>query len=178
MKAFPVFAALLVAGQAVHLGGISTGSSISSRAENQGYCIWCFGLNDIDGRARVINCDADGLGFRALIQTNEPGTAARAAAATSISILAVAAIAKTIAAAPDAVAARIAYTPYVAPAYVAAPIAAGYDYGAALATLALAAPLSLRSADTLLILLDMATDTDDKYWFWHGPHIIVVISNL
>jgi len=44
-----------------------------------------YGLRDIDGRVRVVNYVADGLGFRASIATNEPGTAAQAPAATSIS---------------------------------------------------------------------------------------------
>lgn len=32
-----------------------------------------YGLRTIDGRVRVVNYVADGLGFRANIQTNEPG---------------------------------------------------------------------------------------------------------
>ncbi|CAL1293125.1 unnamed protein product [Larinioides sclopetarius] len=41
-------------------------------------------LADIDGRARRVDYVADGLGFRATVKTNEPGTAASAPAAALI----------------------------------------------------------------------------------------------
>ncbi|UYV75468.1 hypothetical protein LAZ67_13000354 [Cordylochernes scorpioides] len=40
-----------------------------------------YNLADIDGRARKVNYVADGHGFRAVIKTNEPGTAASLPAA-------------------------------------------------------------------------------------------------
>ncbi|OQR71573.1 cuticle protein 14-like, partial [Tropilaelaps mercedesae] len=42
------------------------------------------GLTDVDGRVRVVNYVADGLGFRAAIKTNEPGTKQLPAAATQL----------------------------------------------------------------------------------------------
>ncbi|GBN87130.1 Adult-specific rigid cuticular protein 15.7 [Araneus ventricosus] len=41
-------------------------------------------IADIDGRARQVDYVADGLGFRATVKTNEPGTAASAPAAALI----------------------------------------------------------------------------------------------
>ncbi|GBN84911.1 Adult-specific rigid cuticular protein 15.7 [Araneus ventricosus] len=41
-------------------------------------------IADIDGRARRVDYVADGLGFRATVKTNEPGTAASAPAAALI----------------------------------------------------------------------------------------------
>ncbi|XP_022706219.1 adult-specific rigid cuticular protein 15.7-like [Varroa jacobsoni] len=127
MKVFVALAALCAAAQAGLVGhaALSTGSSVSSRAEdglgnykfvydekhatggtfrseagNKLGVAGSYGLVDIDGRSRVVNYVADGLGFRASIKTNEPGTAPAAAAATSIITPGAAAITKTVAAAP------------------------------------------------------------------------------
>ncbi|XP_076373962.1 adult-specific rigid cuticular protein 15.7-like [Tachypleus tridentatus] len=43
-----------------------------------------YSLNDIDGRARRVEYVADGAGFRAVVKTNEPGTAASAPAAAVV----------------------------------------------------------------------------------------------
>lgn len=43
-----------------------------------------YGLRDLDGRTRIVNYVADGAGFRANIQTNEPGVEPKDPAATSI----------------------------------------------------------------------------------------------
>jgi len=62
-------------------GGSSRKESGDSWGNKQG----SYTLNVADGRQRVVKYVADGLGFRAAISTNEPGTAAQPAAATSIS---------------------------------------------------------------------------------------------
>ncbi|XP_067145055.1 adult-specific rigid cuticular protein 15.7-like [Centruroides vittatus] len=41
-------------------------------------------IGDIDGRARRVEYVADGLGFRAVVKTNEPGTALSAPAAAAV----------------------------------------------------------------------------------------------
>lgn len=43
-----------------------------------------YNIGDIDGRARRVDYVADGLGFRAVVKTNEPGTALSAPAAAAI----------------------------------------------------------------------------------------------
>lgn len=48
-----------------------------------------YGLRDIDGRTRIVNYVADAAGFRAAIQTNEPGVEPKNPAATSINAPAV-----------------------------------------------------------------------------------------
>jgi len=64
----------------------STGGSYRRESgDSYGNKVGSYGLRDIDGRVRVVNYVADGLGFRASIATNEPGTAPQPAAATSIS---------------------------------------------------------------------------------------------
>ncbi|XP_035221198.1 adult-specific rigid cuticular protein 15.7-like [Stegodyphus dumicola] len=94
-----------------HKALISTGSSVSSRSQDAignyafGYDIvdghgasnsrseigdahgnkkGSYTIHDIDGRARRVDYVADGLGFRAAVKTNEPGTAASAPAAAVI----------------------------------------------------------------------------------------------
>ncbi|XP_022697042.1 uncharacterized protein LOC111265004 [Varroa jacobsoni] len=156
MKAFILFVVLVASAHAAlggHGIGLHTGSSVNSRAEdglgnykfaynekhatggtfrseagNPWGVVGSYGLTDIDGRQRVVNYVADGLGFRASIKTNEPGTAPQAAAATSIATPGVAAIAKTIAA-PVALAA---HASYAAPVVAKAPLglgAVGYGHG-------------------------------------------------
>ncbi|XP_028966641.1 adult-specific rigid cuticular protein 15.5-like [Galendromus occidentalis] len=143
MKAFIVLAIAAATAQAGLLGGHEAGSSVSSRSEDglgnykfsykeqhttggsfrseagtKGVVVGAYGLNDIDGRQRHVEYVADGLGFRAAIKTNEPGTAPAAAAATSIVTPGLAPVVKTIAAAP-----------VVAHASYAAPVAYGHGYG-------------------------------------------------
>ncbi|GBN58301.1 Adult-specific rigid cuticular protein 15.7 [Araneus ventricosus] len=73
-------------------------------------------LADIDGRARRVDYVADGLGFRASVKTNEPGTAASAPAAALIN------------------------SPYAGPV---APVVNHVAPAAAIAAPAIAAPLAL-----------------------------------
>jgi hypothetical protein len=73
-----------------------------------------YGLRDIDGRTRVVNYVADAAGFRANIQTNEPGVEPKDPAAVLIN--------KAAAIVAPAYAPAVAAAPLVAPAAVAAPI--------------------------------------------------------
>ncbi|OQR69588.1 cuticle protein 14-like [Tropilaelaps mercedesae] len=61
-----------------------TGGSWRSEAGNTLGVSGSYGLTDVDGRVRVVNYVADGLGFRAAIKTNEPGTKQLPAAATQL----------------------------------------------------------------------------------------------
>ncbi|XP_067128339.1 cuticle protein 14-like [Centruroides vittatus] len=78
-----------------------------------------YGLRDADGRLRIVSYVADAAGFRANIQTNEPGTEPKDPAATLINkgVAAVPAVA-----APIAPAVAYAATPVVAHAAAAAPL--------------------------------------------------------
>ena len=108
MKAFIALVAIIGAAHAGHVGG-SAGTSVSSRSEdglgnykfnyneqhstggswrseagNKHSVVGSFGLNDVDGRVRVVNYVADKLGFRASIKSNEPGTESVPAASTHV----------------------------------------------------------------------------------------------
>jgi len=63
----------------------ATGGSSRSESGSPGVAQGSYTLNVADGRQRIVNYVADGLGFRAAIATNEPGTAAQPAASTAIS---------------------------------------------------------------------------------------------
>ncbi|XP_076334991.1 cuticle protein 14-like isoform X2 [Tachypleus tridentatus] len=52
-----------------------------------------YSLTDIDGRARRVEYVADGAGFRAVVKTNEPGTAASAPAVVKAHVTAASAYA-------------------------------------------------------------------------------------
>ncbi|XP_076334187.1 adult-specific rigid cuticular protein 15.7-like [Tachypleus tridentatus] len=105
------FFALLVVVRGGLYHGLAGGSSISSRRQDDfgnyafNYDIvdplgatngrWeagdgygnkrgAYSLTDIDGRARRVEYVADGAGFRAVVKTNEPGTAASAPAAAVV----------------------------------------------------------------------------------------------
>ncbi|RWS06538.1 Cuticle protein 14-like isoform b, partial [Dinothrombium tinctorium] len=127
------------------------GSFRREKGDAHGNKVGSYGLRDIDGRLRVVNYVADHFGFRADIQTNEPGVEPKDPAATSINkapakILAAPALAAPIHAAPafaepihaaPALAAPI----HAAPA-LAAPIHAEPAYAAPVhAAPALAAPI-------------------------------------
>jgi len=90
----------------------ATGGTFRREQGGPGVQVGSYGLRDADGRVRVVNYVADGAGFRANIQTNEPGVEPKDPAAVLINKAA------AIVAAPAAVA-------------VAAPLAAhGVAYGA------------------------------------------------
>lgn len=128
----------------------ATGGTFRREAGNAAGKTGSYGLRVADGRTRIVNYVADALGFRANIQTNEPGVEPKDPAATLINKAAVVAAPVAVAApapAPVAVAAPApapvavaAPAPLAAPVPLAAPLApAAY----APAPLALAAPLPI-----------------------------------
>ncbi|XP_040356622.2 uncharacterized protein LOC121046448 [Ixodes scapularis] len=62
----------------------STGSSFHKETGSPGVKIGSYGLRDIDGRVRVVNYVADSQGFRADVQTNEPGVVSKDPAGVTI----------------------------------------------------------------------------------------------
>lgn len=109
----------------------STGGSFRRESGNAaGIKSGSYGLRDADGRVRVVNYVADGAGFRAAINTNEPGTAPSAPASAAYNAAPAAVAAPTVAvaasyAAPTAVVAPAQYA-HVAHSH-AAPVA-HYSY--------------------------------------------------
>jgi len=89
----------------------ATGGTFRREQGGPGVQVGSYGLRDVDGRVRVVNYVADAAGFRANIQTNEPGVEPKDPAAVLINK-----------------AAAIVAAPAVA---VAAPLAAPVAYGAA-----------------------------------------------
>ena len=61
-----------------------SGGSFRREAGNLAGKTGSYGLRDIDGRTRIVNYVADAAGFRASIQTNEPGVEPKDPAATLI----------------------------------------------------------------------------------------------
>ncbi|KAF8787654.1 adult-specific rigid cuticular protein 15.7-like [Argiope bruennichi] len=64
--------------------GLGATNSRSEVGDAHGNMKGTYTLADIDGRARRVDYVADGHGFRAVVKTNEPGTAASAPAAALI----------------------------------------------------------------------------------------------
>lgn len=63
----------------------ASGGTFRKEQGGPGVQVGSYGLRDADGRVRVVNYVADALGFRASVNTNEPGTdGSQPAAATSI----------------------------------------------------------------------------------------------
>ncbi|GFT58504.1 adult-specific rigid cuticular protein 15.7 [Nephila pilipes] len=138
--------------------GLGAANSRSEVGDAHGNKKGSYTIADIDGRARRVDYVADGLGFRASVKTNEPGTAASAPAAALIAspyagpvapVVNHVAPAAAAIAAPLALAAPALAAP-VAPLALAAPVAYGgvISHGAALglaapAGLAYGAPLGL-----------------------------------
>jgi hypothetical protein len=101
----------------------STGGTFRRESGGPGFQQGSYGLRDADGRQRIVNYVADGLGFRANIQTNEPGVEPKDPAAVLINKAA------PIVAAAPVVAAPVVAAPAIAPvASYAAPIAAPVAY--------------------------------------------------
>ncbi|GIX97323.1 adult-specific rigid cuticular protein 15.7 [Caerostris extrusa] len=67
--------------------GLGASNSRSEVGDAVGNKKGSYTIADIDGRARRVDYVADGLGFRATVKTNEPGTAASAPAAALINSL-------------------------------------------------------------------------------------------
>jgi len=94
----------------------STGGTFRREQGGPGVQVGSYGLRDADGRTRVVNYVADAAGFRANIQTNEPGVEPKDPASVLINK------AQAIVAPAYQVAAPVA-APLVAHAAVAAPVA-------------------------------------------------------
>lgn len=62
----------------------STGGTFRREQGGPGHQVGSYGLRDADGRTRVVNYVADAHGFRANIQTNEPGVEPKDPAAVLI----------------------------------------------------------------------------------------------
>ncbi|RWS29962.1 cuticle protein 14 isoform b-like protein [Leptotrombidium deliense] len=110
------------------------------KGDKWGNKVGSYGLQDIDGRFRVVEYIADDFGFRANIKSNEPGVEPRDPAAVSLNKAPIAVAHKVIAAAP-AIAAPVIAAP------IAAPLHGGYGagYGAAIAApvAKIAAPIAV-----------------------------------
>jgi hypothetical protein len=113
--------------------GATGGSFRHEKSDLPGTVQGSYGLRTADGRLRVVSYQADALGYRANIQTNEPGVEPKDPAATLINKapVAVAAPAPVPVAAPAPVAvaapapvAVAAPAPVAVPAYAPAPLAA------------------------------------------------------
>ncbi|XP_027199306.2 uncharacterized protein LOC113793464 [Dermatophagoides pteronyssinus] len=172
MKFFIVFATLVAAASAVPYAGlVNTGASAVSRSDDgygnyafgynedhatggtfrkekggPGYQSGSYGLRDADGRMRVVNYVADAHGFRASVQTNEPGTDPKQdPAATSLTGSHAGVVAGPALAAAPLLAAPVHAAPmYAAPVAHGLPIASSYSVSTQHASLAapLAAPLA------------------------------------
>uniref|UniRef100_A0A6G1SAP6 Cuticle protein 14 isoform a n=1 Tax=Aceria tosichella TaxID=561515 RepID=A0A6G1SAP6_9ACAR len=120
--------------------GATGGSFRHEKSDLPGTVQGSYGLRTADGRLRVVSYQADALGYRANIQTNEPGVEPKDPAATLINKapVAVAAPAPVAVAAPAPVAVA---APAPLPAYAPAPVAV-----AAPAPVAVAAPAPFYAA--------------------------------
>jgi len=112
----------------------ATGGTFRREEGAPGVQVGSYGLRDADGRVRVVNYVADAAGFRANIQTNEPGVEPKDPASVLIN-KAQAIVAPAVAAAP--LAAPIVQT------HVAAPVVSHYS-----APVAVAAPVQSHSYST------------------------------
>ncbi|XP_055941790.1 uncharacterized protein LOC129971840 [Argiope bruennichi] len=115
--------------------GLGATNSRSEVGDAHGNKKGSYTLADIDGRARRVDYVADGHGFRAVVKTNEPGTAASAPAAALVASPYAGPVAPVVNhVAPAAAVVGHAAT-YAAPFSVSAPVAYGgvIAHGAALA---------------------------------------------
>lgn len=124
----------------------ATGGSFRREAGNPAGKTGSYGLRVGDGRTRIVNYVADANGFRANIQTNEPGVEPKDPAATLINkaaaVVAAPAPVAVAAPAPVAVAAPAPLAAPLAPAPLAAPLAPA-AYAPAPFAAPIAAPLPL-----------------------------------
>jgi len=96
----------------------STGGTFRRETgDSWGNKVGSYGLRDVDGRVRVVNYVADGLGFRAAISSNEPGVAPQLHQAATINKPVAAVVAAPLVAAPAVAAPVYAPNAYAAPAY-------------------------------------------------------------
>ncbi|GBN10553.1 Adult-specific rigid cuticular protein 15.7, partial [Araneus ventricosus] len=115
--------------------GLGATNSRSEVGDAHGNKRGSYTLADIDGRARRVDYVADGHGFRAVVKTNEPGTAASAPAATLVASPYAGPVAPVVNHVAPAAAVVGHAASYAAPLAVAAPAAYGgvLGHGAALA---------------------------------------------
>jgi len=99
----------------------ASGGSFRREQGAPGVQVGSYGLRDADGRVRVVNYVADAAGFRANVQSNEPGVEPKDPANVLIN-KAAAIVAPAVAAAP--LAAPLVAAPAVAHTHLAAPLVA------------------------------------------------------
>ncbi|XP_055942481.1 adult-specific rigid cuticular protein 15.7-like [Argiope bruennichi] len=116
--------------------GLGASNSRAEVGDAHGNKKGTYTIADIDGRARRVDYVADGLGFRATVKTNEPGTAASAPAAALIASPYAGPVAPVVnhvaPAAPVAVAAPAIAAPVAYGGVIGHGAALGLGYGAAL----------------------------------------------
>ncbi|XP_054163236.1 adult-specific rigid cuticular protein 15.5-like [Oppia nitens] len=108
----------------------ATGGTFRREQGAPGVQVGSYGLRDADGRVRVVNYVADAAGFRANVQSNEPGVEPKDPANVLINkAQAIVAAAAPVVAAPLAAPALthysapvVAHTAYAAPAVLSAPV--------------------------------------------------------
>lgn len=64
--------------------GATGGSFRHEKSDALGNRVGSYGLTGADGRVRIVNYVADANGYRANVQTNEPGTESRDTAAVAV----------------------------------------------------------------------------------------------
>lgn len=138
----------------------ATGGTFRREAGNAAGKTGSYGLRVADGRTRIVNYVADAAGFRANIQTNEPGVEPKDPAATLINKAAVVAAPAPVAVAAPAPVAVAAPAP--APVAVAAPAPAPVAF-AAPAPLAAPAPVAFAPAAPLAAPLALAPPAAFSY---------------
>lgn len=149
--------------------GATGGSFRHEKSDLPGTVQGSYGLRTADGRLRVVSYQADALGYRANIQTNEPGVEPKDPAATLINKapVAVAAPVPVAVAAPAPVAyAAPAPVAYAAPAPIAAPAPLALPaYGPA----PLAAPAPIYAAPALAAPIPSAFSYNSVVSHLAGP---------
>lgn len=70
--------------------GATGGSFRHEKSDALGNRVGSYGLTGADGRVRIVNYVADANGYRATVQTNEPGTESRDTAGVAVNKAAVA----------------------------------------------------------------------------------------
>ncbi|GFS83956.1 adult-specific rigid cuticular protein 15.7 [Nephila pilipes] len=120
--------------------GLGAANSRSEVGDAHGNKKGSYTIADIDGRARRVDYVADGHGFRAVVKTNEPGTAASAPAAALIASPYAGPVAPVVNHVAPASAVVGHAASYAAPLALAASVAAPLAVAAPISPLALTAP--------------------------------------
>jgi len=147
----------------------ATGGTFRRESGAPGVQVGSYGLRDIDGRVRVVNYVADAAGFRANIQTNEPGVEPKDPAAVLINKAAAvvaAPLAAPLVAAP--LAAPVVAHSYAAPLAIAAPRVSSYStvtQHVAGGPVAVAAPFAAPLAASVYATKTLAAPFANDYLF-------------